>query len=117
MKTVSTEEALAGGGSGSQSSGSASGPGGNIAKPVARRFDLDEVLRGSAFSAVTAGASRVALRPMELRSTDSGERSRRSMSLGPVSRSDNDDDDDDGDMPSPPDPSDKVEFLLLFSVV
>ncbi|KAM3175108.1 hypothetical protein ACTXT7_009171 [Hymenolepis weldensis] len=79
---------------------------GGIAKPVARRFDApaEDVFRGSAFSAVPS--SRVMIRPAELRSTDPSERSRRSMSLGPVDTASSGGPDNDEILPLP-DPSDK----------
>lgn len=95
MKATSTEETIA------------SSVGG-IAKPVARRFDADEVLRGSAFSTVTA--ARVPLRPTELRSTDVAERCRRSLSLGPVGAGDAVDENDDEIQPLP-DHADKVDVV------
>ncbi|CDS36753.1 conserved hypothetical protein [Echinococcus multilocularis] len=94
---------------------SSSGSVGGIAKPVARRFDADEVLRGSAFSAVAA--TRVTLRPTELRSTDVAERCRRSLSLGPVGACDEVGGNGDEIQP-PPDPTDKsYESLLAASIL
>ncbi len=71
-----------------------------IAKPVAKRLDPED-LRGSAFTAVSP--SRVSLRPPETRTTGAADRSRRSMSLGPV--------DADIDPEPLPDPSDQVSVL------
>lgn len=94
---------------------SSSGSVGGIAKPVARRFDADEVLRGSAFSSVAA--TRVALRPAELRSTDVAERCRRSLSLGPVGAGD-EVGGNENEIQPPPDPTDKsYESLLAASIL
>ncbi|KAL5103606.1 hypothetical protein TcWFU_009454 [Taenia crassiceps] len=102
MKAASTEETIA-------------GSVGGIAKPVARRFDADEVLRGSAFSTVTA--TRVPLRPTELRSTNVAERCRRSLSLGPVGAGETPGENDDEIQPLP-DPTDKsYESLLAASIL
>ncbi len=73
-----------------------------IAKPVAKRLDPED-LRGSAFTAVSP--SRVSLRPPETRTTGAADRSRRSMSLGPV--------DADIDPEPLPDPSDQVSAVKI----
>ncbi|VDK42214.1 unnamed protein product [Taenia asiatica] len=88
---------------------------GGIAKPVARRFDADEVLRGSAFSTVTA--TRVPLRPTELRSTDVAERCRRSLSLGPVGAGDTVGENDDEIQPLPDSADKSYESLLAASIL
>ncbi|VDM31415.1 unnamed protein product [Hydatigera taeniaeformis] len=92
-----------------------SGSVGGIAKPVARRFDADEVLRGSAFSAVTA--VRVPLRPTELRSTDVAERCRRSLSLGPVGAGDEVGGNDCEIQPLPDTTDKSYESLLAASIL